>query len=230
MSNINEKLSALYDGELNQNELDELLQEVENDPKLLKHFSAYSLISMATVENQKRNIIPFKKPKKLLDKFNSSKLWISNSATAAASIMLTLAIVNNSDLSRMDISTDASNKINSAINSKEAKDIAKRSDIFITDHIMKVINDPNFMSDSDNIDLQNVGFKRDASERLSYSSSNEKFQLRIENNIFGLTNIKYWKHENKMIYLVPLSNGKIMTLYGNISLNSAVRIAKSINK
>ena len=144
--------------------------------------------------------------------------------------MLTLAIVNNSDLSRMDISTDASNKINSAINSKEAKDIAKRSDIFITDHIMKVINDPNFMSDSNNIDLQNVGFKRDASERLSYSSSNEKFQLRIENNIFGLTNIKYWKHENKMIYLVPLSNGKIMTLYGNISLNSAVRIAKSINK
>jgi len=63
MSNINEKLSALYDGELNQNELDELLQEVENDPKLLKHFSAYSLISMATVESQKRMLYHSKNQK-----------------------------------------------------------------------------------------------------------------------------------------------------------------------
>jgi len=32
-----------------------------------------------------------------------------------------------------------------------------------------------------------------------------------------------------MIYLVPLSDGRVLTLYGNISLDSAISIAQTIN-
>ena len=58
----------------------------------------------------------------------------------------------------------------------------------------------------------------------------EKFQLRIENKDFGLKKVRYWKHGNKMIYLVPLENGKVVTLYGNISITSALEIAKSLDR
>ena len=47
--------------------------------------------------------------------------WLSNSITAAATILLTLTVVTNFDFSRMNVSADSSNKISSAINSKEAK-------------------------------------------------------------------------------------------------------------
>jgi hypothetical protein len=33
-----------------------------------------------------------------------------------------------------------------------------------------------------------------------------------------------------MIYLIPIENGKVVTLYGNISLTSAVEIAKSLDR
>jgi hypothetical protein len=33
-----------------------------------------------------------------------------------------------------------------------------------------------------------------------------------------------------MIYLVPLENGKVVTLYGNISITSAIEIAKSLDR
>jgi len=33
-----------------------------------------------------------------------------------------------------------------------------------------------------------------------------------------------------MIYLVPLKDGRVLTLYGNISLSSALAIAESVNK
>ena len=42
--------------------------------------------------------------------------------------------------------------------------------------------------------------------------------------------MRYWKHGNKMIYLVPLENGKVVTLYGNISITSAIEIAKSLDR
>jgi hypothetical protein len=97
---------------------------------------------------------------------------------------------------------------------------------------MKVINDPNFMisTSNKNIDLRNVGYKIDTIQGLGYSRGNENFQLRLEKKNFGLNDIKYWKHGNKMIYLVPMKDGRILTLYGNISLSSAMAVAKSLNK
>ena len=130
----------------------------------------------------------------------------------------------------MSENIDSTNQISSAINSKEAQLIAQRSEGYITDHVLKVLNDPNYMNSSSQIDLRNVGFNINTSDGLSYIKGKEKFQLRIENKDFGLKKVRYWKHGNKMIYLVPLENGKVVTLYGNISITSALEIAKSLDK
>ena len=223
---IGEKLSALHDGELESSEIDELIDLVSKDTQLQKKLSFYSVMGMAAnYESNKVVKIKSKKTKNIL-----SNLWLSNAITAAASILLTLIFINDNDFSRMNVDSKSFDQITSAINSKEAKNIAKQSEEYLTDHIMRIINDPSFMtSNSNNIDLRNVGYKSNAIQGLGYSNGDENFQLRLEKKDFSLNSIKYWKHGNKMIYLVPMKDGRTLTLYGNISLSTAMAVAKSLN-
>ena len=225
---ISEKLSALHDGELKSSEIDELIDLINKDTKLQKKLSFYSVMGMAA--NYESNKVVKVKPKKINNIF--SNLWISNAMTAAASVLLTLIFINGNDFSRMNADSESFDQIASAINSKEARDIAEQSDEYLTDHIMKVINDPSFMmsNSNKNIDLRNVGYKIDSIQGLGYSKGNENFQLRLEKKNFRINNVKYWKHGNKMIYLVPMKDGRTLTLYGNISLSSAMAVAKSLSK
>ena len=226
MSDIKERLSALYDGELDSNDIDSVLDELEADNNLQKTLSLYSLIGLSLAnENKVTDINDFKIEK---NKNIFTNIWLSNTLTAAASIILTLFVVNYADFSRMNISVDSTNKIASAVSSREAKEIISNSDEYLVDHIMSVINDPSFMN-SNTIDLKNVGYAAGRAGNIGYSNGNEKFQLRIENKNFGLKKIRYWKHGNKMIYIVPISNGRVVTLYGNLSASSAIEIANSIN-
>ena len=225
---ISEKLSALHDGELKSSEIDELIDLINKDTKLQKKLSFYSVMGMAA--NYESNKVVKVKPKKINNIF--SNLWISNAMTAAASVLLTLIFINGNDFSRMNADSESFDQIASAINSKEARDIAEQSDEYLTDHIMRVINDPSFMmsNSNKNIDLRNVGYKIDSIQGSGYSKGNENFQLRLEKKNFRINNVKYWKHGNKMIYLVPMKDGRTLTLYGNISLSSAMAVAKSISK
>ncbi|MFL2717071.1 MAG: RseA family anti-sigma factor [Gammaproteobacteria bacterium] len=223
---IGEKLSALHDGELESSEIDELIDLVSKDTQLQKKLSFYSVMGMAA--NYESNNVVKIKSKKTKNIF--SNLWLSNAMTAAASILLTLIFLNDNDFSRMNVDSKSFDQITSAINSKEAKNIAKQSEEYLTDHIMRIINDPSFMiSNSNNIDLRNVGYKTNAIQGLGYSKGDENFQLRLEKKDFTLNSIKYWKHGNKMIYLVPMKDGRTLTLYGNISLSTAMTVAKSLN-
>ena len=223
---IGEKLSALHDGELESSEIDELIDLVSKDTQLQKKLSFYSVMGMAA--NYESNKVVKIKSKKTKNIF--SNLWLSNALTAAASILLTLIFLNDNDFSRMNVDSKSFDQITSAINSKEAKNIAKQSEEYLTDHIMRIINDPSFMiSNSNNIDLRNVGYKTNAIQGLGYSKGDENFQLRLEKKDFTLNSIKYWKHGNKMIYLVPMKDGRTLTLYGNISLSTAMTVAKSLN-
>ena len=223
---IGEKLSALHDGELESSEIDELIDLVSKDTQLQKKLSFYSVMGMAA--NYESNNVVKIKSKKTKNIF--SNLWLSNAMTAAASILLTLIFLNDNDFSRMNVDSKSFDQITSAINSKEAKNIAKQSEEYLTDHIMRIINDPSFMiSNSNNIDLRNVGYKTNATKGLGYSKGDENFQLRLEKKDFTLNSIKYWKHGNKMIYLVPMKDGRTLTLYGNISLSTAMAVAKSLN-
>ena len=226
MSDIKERLSALYDGELDSKDIDSVIEELEADNNLQKTLSLYSLIGLSLAnENKVTDINDFKIEK---NKNIFTNIWLSNTLTAAASIILTLFVVNYADFSRMNISVDSTNKIASAVSSREAKEIISNSDEYLVDHIMSVINDPSFMN-SNTIDLKNVGYAAGRAGNIGYSNGNEKFQLRIENKNFGLKKIRYWKHGNKMIYIVPISNGRVVTLYGNLSASSAIEIANSIN-
>ena len=226
MSDIKERLSALYDGELESNDIDSVLEELEADNNLQKTLSLYSLIGLSLAnENKVTDINDFKVEK---NKNIYTNIWLSNTLTAAASIIFTLFVVNYADFSRMSISVDSTNKIASAVSSREAKEMISNSDEYLVDHIMSVINDPSFMN-SNTIDLKNVGYAAGRAGNIGYSNGNEKFQLRIENKNFGLKKIRYWKHGNKMIYIVPISNGRVVTLYGNLSASSAIEIANSIN-
>ena len=225
MTDINKKLSALYDGELEKNEIDNVLRELDNSDELKKTLSMYSLIGLSMED--KENITHIASANSRKDNQIFSKLWLSNALTAAASILLTLFVVNYADLSRMNISTESANKIASAVNSKEAKEVVANSNEFLVDHIMNVINDPAFMN-TNTIDLRNVGYNISDKQNLGYSNGRESFKLRIENRDFGLNRIRYWRHGNKMIYLVPISNGRVVTIYGNISASKAIQIANSI--
>ena len=230
MSDIKERLSALYDGELDNKDIDSVLEELETDKNLQKTLSLYSLIGLS-FENESK-VTEINKFKAEKNKNIFANIWLTNSLTAAASIILTLFVVNYAELSRMNISIDSTNKIASAVNSREAKEIVANSDQYLVDHVMNVINDPTFMNtmNTNSIDLRNVGYASDGGENIGYSRGNEKFKLRIENKNFGLKKIRYWKHGNKMIYVVPISNGRVVTLYGNISAASAIEIANSINQ
>ena len=230
MSDIKEKISAFYDGELNlsSEEIDELIIFINDNPSLLEQISMMALTS-AINESEDSNLISINAKKKNSNIYYRN-FWLSNSITAVATILLTLTVVTNFDFSRMNVSTDSSNKISSAINSKEAKMIAQRSEEQLTDYIMKIVNEPGFMAGNEMVDLRNVGYQYNPTNGSNYFKDKENFQLRIDKKDFGLNKIKYWKHGNKMIYLVPLSDGRVLTLYGNISLNSAISIAQSLNK
>jgi hypothetical protein len=230
MSDIKEKISAFYDGELNlsSKEIDELIIFINENPSLSEQISMMALTS-AMNDREDSNLTSINAKKKDSN-ISYKNFWLSNSITAAATILLTLTVVTNFDFSRMNVSTDSFNKISSAINSKEAKMIAQRSEEQLTDYIMKIVNEPGFMAGNEMVDLRNVGYQYNPRNGSNYFKDKENFQLRIEKQDFGLNKIKYWKHGNKMIYLVPLSDGRVLTLYGNISLNSAISIAQSLNK
>ena len=228
MTDIKEKLSALYDGELESSQIDDLLEECRNNDELIRSFSLYGLVSLSLDKDSK--VSPISQARRRPKRIGFSDIWLSNAVTAAASIILTLFVVNNVDISRMSINIDSTNQIASAVNSQEAKQIAENSSEYLVDHVMSVINDPSFMNLKTKIDLQNVGYKINQNGNPEYSNGAQKFKLRIENRDFGLNQIRYWKHGNKTIYVIPISNGRAVTLYGNISLPAAIQIANSINK
>ena len=224
MDNIEEKISALYDGELSEQEIDEVLLMVEKDSNLREKISKYGLLTSA-VKYENNNIQSIIAKRKKLN-FN---FWLSNSITAAAAVMITFFSLNQFDLNRMGEDISAKNQINIAINSKEAKDIARRAEDNLVDHVMQIIN--NSQNDSlapYNIDLRNVGYTRMGPNSSIYNKGNKNFTLYIEKKNLGIKKLRNWQHKDKMIYVVPLQDGRVLTLYGNIDQESALEIAKSI--
>jgi hypothetical protein len=53
--------------------------------------------------------------------------------------------------------------------------------------------------------------------------------MHIAKKDLGLKKVRYWSSGKNMVYLYPLPGGKVITLYGNLSLDEANRIISSIN-
>ena len=79
MSDIKERLSALYDGELDSNDIDSVLEELEADNNLQKTLSLYSLIGLSLANaNKVTDINDFKVEKNKNIFTNSRHLPIYN--------------------------------------------------------------------------------------------------------------------------------------------------------
>ena len=225
MDNIEEKISAFYDGELSDTEANEVLLMIENDIDLQNKLSKYALMTAAM--KQQKNNVQLISSSRSDRKFN---FWISNSITAAATVLITFFVINQFDLNRMGEDLSAKNQINIAVNSKEAKDTASRAEENLVDHIMQVIN--NQQNDNTtlyNVDLRNVGFTRNSPNSRTYNKGNKNFVLHIEKKNLGIKKVRNWQHKDKMIYVFPMQDGRVLTLYGNIDQKSALEIANTIN-
>ena len=224
MDNIEEKISALYDGELSDTDTDEALLMIENDINLQNKLSKYALMSSA-MKQQKNNVQSITSSRRS-KKFN---FWVSNSITAAATVLITFFAINQFDLNRMGEDLSAKNQINIAVNSKEAKETASRAEENLVDHVMQIINNQkNDNMTSYNIDLRNVGYTRNSPNSRTYNKGNKNFVLHIEKKNLGIKKVRNWQHNDKMIYVVPMQDGRVITLYGNIDQKSALEIANSI--
>ncbi|MAD48172.1 MAG: hypothetical protein CMQ53_02335 [Gammaproteobacteria bacterium] len=223
--NLEENLSALFDGELDPFEIQNVLESVSKRKDLQKKLSYYGLLSSALNQESPNEIFVDHNRNKLNYNF-----WFSNGLTAAASILITLFFINQTELSRMGEDYSAKNKLDLAINSEEAKNIVNMTENNLVDHVMSVINNPDCMNTKPyNIDLKNVGFTRQPNNQRMFMRGNENFTLRIEKKDLGLKKVRNWKHGNKTIYLVPLADGRVLTIYGNIDTQSALAVANIIN-
>ena len=223
--NLEENLSALFDGELDPSEIQNVLESVSERKDLQKKLSYYGLISSALNQDNPNEIFVDHNRNKLNYNF-----WLSNGFTAAASILITLFFINQAELSRMGEDYSAKNKLDLAINSEEAKNIVNMTENNLVDHVMSVINNPDFMNTTPySIDLKNVGFTRQPNNQRIFMRGNENFTLRIEKKDLGLKKVRNWKHGNKTIYIVPLADGRVLTIYGNIDTQSALAVANTIN-
>ena len=223
--NLEEKLSALYDGELDANEVDGILDMLEKDVSLQKKLSQYALVSSSV--NNSNNIQSIATKKKPVN----YGFWFSNAMTAAATVLLTFVAINQLEFSRMGEDISAKNQLNIAMSSKEAKDIVSKTEENLVDHVMHVINNP----DLDNatpydIDLRNVGYNRLSSNGRKFNKGDKNFILRIEKKNLGINKVRYWRHGDKIIHIVPLADGRVVTIYGNIDAQSAIKVANSIGK
>ena len=223
--NLEEQLSALFDGELDPFEIQNVLESVSERKDLQKKLSYYGLISSALNQDNPNEIFVDHNRNKLNYNF-----WLSNGFTAAASILITLFFINQAEISRMGEDYSAKNKLDLAINSEEAKNIVNMTENNLVDHVMSVINNPDFMNTTPySIDLKNVGFTRQPNNQRMFMRGNENFTLRIEKKDLGLKKVRNWKHGNKTIYIVPLADGRVLTIYGNIDTQSALAVANTIN-
>lgn len=223
MDKYDELISSLYDGELEGLDLDKSLEFLLDNKDIKDKISLYGVIS-AAANIDSNNIVSISG-----SHLNKKKvLWISNGLTAAASILLTVLFINQPDFSRMGVDKDAQDKLNLAVSSPEAQEIASLREDSLVNHVLNVVNNPSLQSSEPLMDLRNVGFNLNDASRRSYTNGKQNFVMHVEKKNFNLKKIRYWRHGNKNIYLVPLADGRILTLYGNLDQQSVQQIAKNI--
>lgn len=222
MDKYDEDISSFYDGELDADSFEKSLSNSIN-AGFKEKISMYGVISAAANLNN-INVVPIKNSNP-----NSNKiLWFSNGLTAAASILLTVLFINQSDFSRLGVDKDAQDALNLAIRSPEAQEIANSREDNLVNHVLSVVNNSALSSSDPLMDLRNVGFNLNDASRRHYSNGKQNFTMHIEKKNFNLKKVRYWTYGNKNIYLIPLKDGRTLTLYGNLDQKSAQKIINNI--
>ena len=74
------------------------------------------------------------------------------------------------------------------------------------------------------IDLSPVGFNRIDSNPGYFIKGKKRILVRVESNSIGISDRRYWKSGNKLIYLYPTNDGKVISIYGDLSIQEVEKI------
>ena len=135
----------------------------------------------------------------------------------AATILIALLVVSN------NYTFDQTNNeiIANAASSQEAQDHLNNIDGALNQYVMKILAADNLNVDYLNTNLVPVGYNQDPSKPSYFSNGNNNFRLHIENNHFGLKTVRYWNVNNELVYVHPMRNGRLATIYGKIEPQEA---------
>ena len=207
-----EMLSAYVDGELNEAESAEIIEMLQSDSELRQRLQKYSSISGLI------NLDRSDKPETLNDPlariFSMPKSYVTG---MAATILIALLVVGN------NYTFDQTNNemIANAASSQEALDHLNNIDGALNQYVMKILAADNLNVNYLNTNLVPVGYNQDPSKPSYFSNGNNKFRLHIENNHFGLKTVRYWNVNNELVYVHPMRNGRLATIYGKIEPQEA---------
>ena len=207
-----EILSAYVDGELNEAESVEMLELLKSDSELRQRLQKYSSISGLI------NLDPSDKAEASNDLiariFKMPKSYVTG---IAATVLIALLVAGN------NYTFDQTNNeiIANAASSQEAQDHFNNIDGALNQHVMKILAADNLNVDYLNTNLVPVGYNQDPNKPSYFSNGNNKFRLHIENNNFGLKTDRYWNVNNELVYVHPMRNGRLATIYGKIEPQEA---------
>lgn len=216
-----ERLSAFYDNELHEDSSD-LLQLLQEENSLSKELKGYSLIS--SIMQQTRFSLPQHKANSKL-KIN----LITHSFAAAAAIFLTLGFITFFNPAQFDYDEKSSQLLADAIASEEGQIRLNQDQDILVDHLFRVMDERNLNTNM-SPGWVPVGFSQNKEKPAIFSNGPKKFVLHVENSNVSLTKPIYWKKGNNLVYLHPTTDGKIITVYGNIRPAEAQKIVFSLKR
>ena len=223
-----EKLSALYDGEINKDDFQENIARLNKDPQLKKTFNRYGLISDLVQRNAKKQE---SKVVLLSDYFTRLHPMATNAITAAATVFITLIVLYQLDDDRFQVDADSSLQLSSAISSDQAKNQLLNADQNIVEHMIHIMqSNQSHNSQPLSKDWIPVGFSVNPSNPSQYSNGRNNLYFHVENKQLGLKKVKYFKANNNWIYLIPLEDGRLLTAYGDVPPTVANKMIQSINQ
>jgi len=221
-----EKLSALYDSEVSRNEMQEILKEMDSDEGLKNTFYRFGVISelMQRHSDHKNSKITH-----LRNYYTKINPVITNIATAAATVFLTLIILYQFDEDRFQVDRETSLQLSSAISSDQAKLQLQNADQNIMEHMIHIMQS-NQSNKSQQVSKNwiPVGFSVNPNNPNQYSNGRNNLFFHLENKQLGIKKVKYFKANNNWIYLIPLKDGRLLTAYGNIPPSIADQMIQSI--
>ncbi len=217
MDDMNSKLSQLYDNELNQDQLDDVLKNLNSNLELQKKYSSYGLISdvLSSSSAEKVTLVDFAK------KVLSNRL-VGNGLTAAATIFLTVLFLYDPEANRLAESSEQSRQIRDAVASKEAAIISNN---IMQNEIRHLISLDNNYQPMSSIDLSPVGYNQIKGSPDTFQKGKKKVRIRITNNQSGLNEIRFFDYGHTAVYLYPLDD-KIVSVSGDLSQDEVEKIIK----
>lgn len=222
-----EKLSALYDGEVSDNEFNEALDDLKLNSHSKDIFKQFALISEVMQRKSLENKSKLSNIFSITSKINPI---FTNVLTAAATVLITTFTLYQIDDDRFAVSKESTLQLSSALSSDEAKNQLINSDQNIVEHMIHIMQS-NQPHDSDMVlaDWIPVGFQPVKNKPHQFTNGQNNLYFHVGNEHLGIKKVKYYKANQNWIYLIPLKDGRLLTAYGDVPPEIAKRMIYSIN-